>query len=281
MATWECLGCGLKIEYCYSAGKGFCYSCSMLHINFKEKDAVIVIRGMMPKDKNLLGKEGIITKIQPNGMIEVQFTEHLSALYGDKWYFGPGDLVKADPMLSIKRLCAIGKHRLDKMKEQKEEEKRQCKQDQENEKKRGLARKWRSLVGEAQYDLGEEVNKYVKWDRPYDDEKFMSVKEHAFTILIPGFAPVEAVYRFISGSDWIFDSWNVSAGKGKEAYSGKLVDFPIVLEIARVEGLVKKRQIVKIEEVSGDLEEGVVKKPMVVTQSDGEDWSYGPNVGCA
>lgn len=259
----------------------------MLSIKFKEEDEVIVISGLQPAGKNLLGKAGTITKIQLNGMIEVGFDEHLSALYDNKWYFNPYDLVKKETQtsmqdLTIRRLCAIGRRRLDKAKAKIEEDRQQMEEAAQQEKKRAMARKWRSLVGEAQYDLGEEISKYVNWDKPkqYDAiDKIFAIKDHAFTILIPNFTPIEVNYRYISGQDWIFDSWNILS-KVREAYSGNLKDLPIVLELARVEGLVHKKQKVKIEEINSDLEEGTVKKPLVgptVDESE-EAWSYGP--GC-
>lgn len=134
----------------------------------------------------------------------------------------------------------------------------------EDVRKRVRSRRWRALVGEFLYDIHPCMHRYVNLEMPAKWEKFNTnflsrLSFHEFTITIPKFLPITAIYRQqLSSMDWIFHAFEIRDLNSK-IQTEKLLDLPLILAIAQEFNAAEKRgpekSKVVIEEINGALDQ--------------------------
>jgi hypothetical protein len=136
----------------------------------------------------------------------------------------------------------------------------------EEVRKRIRKRRWRALIGEFLYDIHPCLHRYVNLEMPpkwetYNTTFLGRLSFHEFTIEIPKFLPIAAIYRQqLSSMDWSFHAYEIRDLDSK-IHSEKLLDLPLMLAIAQefsgsalVNRPPEKRRVV-IEEIKGGLDE--------------------------
>lgn len=141
----------------------------------------------------------------------------------------------------------------------------------EDVRRRVRSRRWRALVGEFLYDIHPCMHRYVNLEMPKKWETYNTtflgrLSFHEFTIEIPKFLPITAIYRQqLSSMDWIFHAFEIRDLHSK-IHTEKLLDLPLILAIAQefnnpalskeleVKRTPEKSKVV-IEEINGALDE--------------------------
>lgn len=153
--------------------------------------------------------------------------------------------------LTIRKLTEEGKLRLEEMQRMESIVEEENKVKEQNDKRRNIARAWRNLVGEAKYDMSEDVWQFINWERP--DSFTNQTKLHNFVIVIPGYAEFHGIYtcHYEKGAipGWRFGRWEFGE-HGSHVFKN-LEDLPLVLAMTKMNDKSK----VQIEEISnGKLE---------------------------
>jgi hypothetical protein len=127
---------------------------------------------------------------------------------------------------------------------------------------RARERKWRNLVNEAKFDIPDFFWEYVDWKMPAEwsvrDQFFVKIQKYKFYVRLPGFLPVAVHYENVYNA-WEFSSFEVDCA-GQVVSSNKYHDLACMLALAGEKS--PKRNKVAIEEISGEMTDGTVLKPL-------------------
>lgn len=119
------------------------------------------------------------------------------------------------------------------------------------EQHRAMQRKWRQLLGEAKYDIPEDLWRFINWSMPetwYKPNRgYTNVNSHKFVLQLPGFLPINVIYKTWASTEWAFNKFEIDVPGGYTS-SAKYHDLPFFLALAH-RGQKPRRNKVKIEEI--------------------------------
>jgi ATP sulfurylase len=130
----------------------------------------------------------------------------------------------------------------------------------EEVRKKIRSRRWRALVGEFLHDIHPCIHRYVNLEMPakwktYNTNFLGKLAFHEFSIEIPKFLPITAIYRQqLSSMDWVFYAFEIRDLHSK-IHTEKLFDLPLILAIAQEFKRPPEKSKVVIEEINGGLDE--------------------------
>jgi hypothetical protein len=148
---------------------------------------------------------------------------------------------------------------------------------EEYERIRMLARKWRNLVQEARFDIPTCLHPYINWLMPEYWTTYhrpSKISDYEFRIELPEFAAVHVGYKVFMG-EWQFQQFDIVEG-GTPVSSTRYNDLPLFLALARELKRPKKQQV-KIEEIEGGLADNV-KLTKVENQLTEADYWNNPDM---
>ncbi len=117
---------------------------------------------------------------------------------------------------------------------------------------RAITRKWRNLVGEARYDIYEDLWPYIDWSMPDWEKDFYKINLYTFVLRLPGFLPIGITYKTLAYSEWNFHKYEMWIGTSHIATS-RYYELPLFMAIAAEMGNKPKKQKVIIEEIESTL----------------------------